>query len=209
MTTINTIEQEIGLIFACDQASTIGIVTDAKPYGTLPWTKQKGDMRHFMNVTKNSVVIMGKNTWLSIGRPLNGRFNIIVSSSLNVTDIISNNKLSERTGLTVCRSLENALEQAKEMSVTFGYKNIYFIGGKSVYDFALGHVNTVHKTVIHHVFSPEEDCQKIKFDILTHDSSVEIISSETFPADTDNEYVYTVMKLRRMDLIGLCTDHDD
>jgi len=50
--------------------------------GLIPW-KSKKDMLFFMNKTKNNVVIMGKNTWLSLpenNRPLKNRLNIVLTS---------------------------------------------------------------------------------------------------------------------------------
>lgn len=215
------VNQEIGLIYACDQSGTIGIITKYKPYGTLPWTTQKEDMKHFMKITKNSVVIMGKNTWLSIGRPLNNRYNIVVSTSLKEShyDI---SKSSPMTGLMFCKSPEHALEQAKKIaSANIIYQNIYFIGGKSIYDFALEHVDVVYRTVIHCVFEEDqedgeedreeedrEEYKKVKFDILSNDNSVEIVDTNTFAADSDNEYSYTIMKLRKKVFIGLQVDQE-
>lgn len=51
--------------------------------GKLPWTHEesKGDLKLFKEMTYNSNVIMGRRTYESIGEPLDGRMNIVVSSS--------------------------------------------------------------------------------------------------------------------------------
>ena len=46
--------------------------------GGLPW-RLKSDMQHFRAVTMGKPVVMGRKTYLSIGRPLAGRTNIVVS----------------------------------------------------------------------------------------------------------------------------------
>jgi dihydrofolate reductase len=46
--------------------------------GRLPW-RLKSDMQHFRAVTMGKPVVMGRKTYLSIGRPLPGRTNIVVS----------------------------------------------------------------------------------------------------------------------------------
>ena len=52
--------------------------------GKLPW-QLKEDMKRFKALTWGNTVIMGANTYREIGKPLDGRFNIIVSSTLRVT----------------------------------------------------------------------------------------------------------------------------
>lgn len=175
----------ISLIYASNNNGTIGIITKECPEGTLPWTKQKGDMKYFMETTKGSIVIMGKNTWLSIGKPLKGRFNIIVSSTLTVANY---------DDVIIVKSPEEALKMALEITEnSIIYKGIYFIGGKSIYEWAIKKVNTVHHTVIHQddvfgiIWSPKKE--------LSERFECEIL--QTFPADASNEYPYTISKWSR------------
>jgi dihydrofolate reductase len=65
------------------------------------------------------VVIMGKNTFLSIGKPLPNRENIVVSTTLKSAD-----------GCKVVRSLEEAINSSKE---NFPNKDIFLIGGYAIY----------------------------------------------------------------------------
>lgn len=87
---------------------------------TLIWNIPE-DMKHFRKVTSGNVVVMGRKTFDSIGRPLPNRVNIVVSSSLK--NIL---------GIEICSDLKSAIEKAK----TFG-KEIYVIGGASIYEQAL------------------------------------------------------------------------
>lgn len=93
----------------------------------IPWNSSK-DIRFFRDVTqkaprgKQNVVIMGSNTWKSIDlpfRPLKKRYNIVLSR---------NKKFDSHY---VATSIEDALEHCKTLS---NVHNIYFIGGKRVYD---------------------------------------------------------------------------
>ncbi|GFN97047.1 dihydrofolate reductase [Plakobranchus ocellatus] len=102
--------------------------------GKLPW-RLKQDMAFFKKVTsttsdpsKKNVVIMGKNTWLSIPakfRPLSGRLNIVLSTTL--TDVPQN--------VYVVKSLEQAMDLVNSMASTV--ENVFVIGGASVYKEAM------------------------------------------------------------------------
>lgn len=87
--------------------------------GQIPWHIPE-DMKLFKSLTEGNTVIMGKTTWLSLPekfRPLPKRYNIIVSTTL-----------PKQNGATVCRNMEEAIEEAN----TNG-KEIYCIGGAQVY----------------------------------------------------------------------------
>ena len=86
---------------------------------SLPWRIPE-DTRLFMESTKGTVVIMGKNTWLSLppkSRPLPDRINIIVSSTLQ-----------QQSGALVCATTEEALK----LAATYN-KKVYCIGGAQLY----------------------------------------------------------------------------
>jgi len=95
----------------------------------------KQDLKFFSEQTKDSVVIMWKNTYLSLPekfRPLPGRINIV----------LTRNTFSERN-VIVANSMSKVLELAK----TFNRK-IFFIGGKSVYEKSLDFVDKVFLTKV-------------------------------------------------------------
>ena len=65
------------LILACDPTGGIG------KDNQLPWSMLEGDLPRFKSLTANQVIVMGKNTWLSLPKkPLPSRLNFVVSSSL-------------------------------------------------------------------------------------------------------------------------------
>ena len=79
------------------------------------------DMRNFRKVTSGNVVVMGRKTYDSIGKPLPNRHNIVISrSQKNIP------------GVDVCNTLADAIEKGK----SYG-KEIFIIGGASVYEQAL------------------------------------------------------------------------
>ena len=84
--------------------------------GSLPWQISE-DLKRFRKITSNSVVIMGKNTFLSIGKPLPNRENIVVSTTLKSAD-----------GCEIVRSLDEAINSSKE---NFPNKDI-----KDLFDFS-------------------------------------------------------------------------
>ena len=89
----------------------------------LPW-KCKEDMKHFKKMTigcRNNAIIMGRNTWTSIGKELPNRDNYIISTTLrDIETPIFNN-------------LETALNELKQMN----YDDIWIIGGGRLYATAL------------------------------------------------------------------------
>jgi len=100
----------------------------------VPW-KIPDDMKFFKDTTMGNPVIMGKRTWESIPekyRPLPGRQNIVVSSSL-----------PEAKGADVCRSLEDAIGCAQ----SYGGEP-FLAGGARIYGEALarGLVDTMYLT---------------------------------------------------------------
>ena len=84
--------------------------------GKLPWDILD-ERRLFSRITRGNTVIMGRKTYESIGHPLKGRENIVVSRTLPETE-----------GLLVARNLEDALAMASLSS-----RSIFSIGGEQIY----------------------------------------------------------------------------
>lgn len=83
----------------------------------------KKDMAHFKNITTDNVVIMGRKTYESIGKTLPNRVNIVLSR-----------KMESNEDFYTFDSIEKAIEWSKE---NYPQKEIFIIGGASVYDKAL------------------------------------------------------------------------
>ena len=90
--------------------------------GRLPW-RLKSDMTHFRSVTMGKPVVMGRKTYLSIGKPLAGRTNIVLSRDRNFT----------APGVVVASNLEVALGVARADALRRGAREIIIIGGADIY----------------------------------------------------------------------------
>lgn len=96
------------------------------------------DLKHFKTLTMGKPIIMGRNTYDSIGKPLPGRLNII----------LSRRNLSLE-GVEIVDSLTKALALVKNAP------EVMIIGGATVYEQALGLASQVYLTVIHHQFDAD------------------------------------------------------
>lgn len=117
---------QISIIVAISENQVIG------QNNQLPW-HFSADLKRFKSITMNKPIVMGKNTWHSLGRPLPGRTNIVVSR---------NPDFSEKGCLTYT-SLQNAIENHRDV------KEIMIIGGSEIYRHALPMANRIYLTLIH------------------------------------------------------------
>ncbi len=96
------------------------------------------DFRHFKATTMGKPVVMGRKTYDSIGKPLPGRANIV----------ITRNPAWGADGVTAVPSLEQAFEIAKKN----GADEVFVIGGAQVYAQALPFATTLYLSHIHKTF---------------------------------------------------------
>ncbi len=98
------------------------------------------DLEHFKKITASHTVIMGGNTFLSLGRPLPNRVNIVITK----------NKDFVAPGCIIASSPEEALERAKteEEKLENDHKEIFVIGGASIYAQMLAKVNKLYLTIV-------------------------------------------------------------
>jgi len=97
----------------------------------MPW-KISADLQFFKRVTMGYPVIMGRKTWESIGRPLPGRRNIVVSRNANY----------EATGGELASSLDAALNQLNEAP------RVFVIGGEQLFTQAFDKADRLYITEI-------------------------------------------------------------
>ena len=97
------------------------------------------DLAHFKNITSGHPVIMGQNTYLSIGRALPNRVNIILSQDENF----------QAPDFVVFDDLNKALDFAKSEALRQAQgPEIFFIGGASVYEQAIKFADKLYLTII-------------------------------------------------------------
>jgi dihydrofolate reductase len=119
---------KIKMITAYDKNKLIG------SNNKLPW-KLPEDLQHFKKETLNKIIVMGKNTYLSLGKPLPDRINAVISSTLENT--------FEYENLIIFKSINDLLEFYKKE------EEIIIIGGSSIYSQFLKHTNELIVTEIH------------------------------------------------------------
>jgi dihydrofolate reductase len=92
----------------------------------LPW-HLPADLKHFKAKTFGKPIIMGRKTWDSLGRPLPGRLNLVVSRQPELA----------LAGAEVFHSLEAAIARAEQWAQESGQTEIMLIGGAQLYEQAL------------------------------------------------------------------------
>ncbi len=104
----------------------------------LPW-RIKSDLKYFRSVTMNKPVVMGRKTYASIGRPLPGRTNIVVTRQ---------NDFAE-PGVLVAPGLEQALEAARGDALRRATYEIAVIGGTEIFAQTLPIADRIALTRVH------------------------------------------------------------
>ena len=174
------------LILACD--SEYGIGKDGK----IPWNCPE-DIKNFYNLTDGHVVIMGRKTYESLGKPLANRHNIIVSSSV----------ISEVVNIICCKTFEGALKTAK---MYYSHCKIFVIGGAQIAKAALEyceplnyHITFINKSFNCDVFLPELDNYKDSFDNRWYPSvggfDITIVSKIGTCGTWETQYLNTLAEL--------------
>lgn len=159
----------ISMIFAMDRNRVIGI--DNK----LPW-RLPADMAYFRKATMGHTVLMGRKTYESIGKPLDGRRNVIVTT----------NRDFQAEGCLVVHSVEEA------MSLADGDENeVFVIGGAEIYRLVLPFADRLHVTEIDHEFAGDAFFPEID------DRIWEPVSVEQGVTDEKNPYSYRFVVYER------------
>ncbi len=128
----------ISLIAAVAENGVIGNHND------LPW-KIKSEMKYFVRMTKGKPIILGRQTFESVGNPLKDRPNIVVTRDTGY----------RRDDATVTHSIEEALAAAKKIAAETGQDEIMIGGGAEIYKLALPVTDRMYITEVH--LQPEGD----------------------------------------------------
>lgn len=141
----------------------------------MPW-HLPADLQFFKTTTFGSPIIMGRKTYDSIGRPLPGRLNIILSRNKNL----------EIEDCTVVNSLKDALIVAKDSD------EVFITGGAHLYNKFLGDADRLYLTLIDEEFEGDTffpDYTKYQW---------KEVRRVTNPADVKNPHPYTFVTLERL-----------
>lgn len=119
--------------------------------GALPW-RLSSDLKHFRRITFGKPVIMGRKTFQSIGKPLAGRDNVVVTRD---PDFYAK-------GVIVVDSIEQALQRGKDLARERMVDEIMVIGGAEIYSAVMDRARRIYVTEVH--ARPEGDAIFPKID---------------------------------------------
>ncbi len=113
--------------------------------GKMPWHLSE-DLKRFKKITMGSCIIMGRKTYESIGRPLPGRFNIVITRQKDFS----------ADGAYLVTSIEEALHKSAEVSEQWG-NEVFIIGGGEIYRQSIGLVSRIYLTLIDEALEGDTD----------------------------------------------------
>lgn len=116
------------------------------------------DFKHFKKTTLGKPVIMGRKTYDSIGKPLPGRINIIISSN---PDLIDGDVFAVTT-------LDAAIDRARKIAISDGVDEIFIIGGGQIYQAALPMITRIYLTTIDKDFDGDAFFPSLNMDEWTN-----------------------------------------
>lgn len=146
----------------------------------LPWYLPE-DLKYFKRVTMGKPVIMGRKTFESIGKPLPGRTNIVVTRNGDY----------RAEGIKVVNTLEAARDLCDSIAVVDGTEEAMVIGGAQIYAQALSMADRLYLTEVH--AEVEGDASFPDFDR----NEWQELGRETFQATEPNPYDYSFIVLDR------------
>ena len=158
----------IALVVAVAENGVIG------RHGKLPW-RLPSDLKWFRKITMGKPVIMGRKTYESIGKPLDGRDSIVVTRQRDLA----------AAGVRVATSIEEAIDLGRELADQRGVGEVMVIGGEGIFRAALADADRIYLTLVHG--TPAGDT---RFDIpdarAWHETAREPMpqgSGDEYPAD--------------------------
>jgi dihydrofolate reductase len=136
------------------------------------------DLKRFKKVTTGHYILMGRNTYESIGRPLPNR----------TTIIITRNKNYFKEGCLIANSLEQAIEMSKEEA------QVFIIGGAQIYKETIAKdlAQQLDITLVHKDFEADVYFPEIDFKIWKE------VARENFKADEKNKLDYSFISYQKI-----------
>lgn len=164
-------DSELALIVACADNGVIG--RDNR----LPWRLPE-DLRHFRRLTLGHPVLMGRKTYESLGKPLEGRDNWVLTRTADY---------AAAPGVRVFQNLAVALAAAEAQQGP-----VYVIGGAELYRQTLPYAQRLELTQVHadvagDTHFPDWDRQQWR-----------VLAQEPHAADERHAHAYTFLSLRRV-----------
>lgn len=151
----------ISLIVAMDENRVIGKNND------IPWRLPK-DLEYVKNTTKGHTIVLGRNNYESIGRPLPNRRNIVMAREEEDFTAV---------GCEVAHSMEEVFEMCKND------EEVFIFGGAQIYRMFLPYVEKMYITRIHHEFDGDTFFPEVDMSEWTEISKVKGVKDEKNPYD--------------------------
>jgi dihydrofolate reductase len=158
----------VSLICATSQNGIIGL------NNRLPW-RLPADLAHFKKLTMGHHILMGRKTYESIGRPLPGRTNIVITRQ----------KDFQADGCLIAHSFKEAIKLCR------GDDEIFVIGGADIYQQTLPVADKIYLTIIHQDFEGDTFLFEIDKTVWLE------ISREDFEPDEKNKFRYSFLTLEK------------
>ena len=160
----------ISIVVAASTNNVIGV------QGELPW-RISDDLKRFKQLTMGKPIVMGRLTWESIGRPLPGRHNIVITRQAGFS----------ADGADVVASPAAALE------VSGDAEEVMIIGGGQTYDLFLPKAGRLHLTRVHTEIAGDA------FFPAIDDDHWELVNSSSYEASDVNEFDFEFRTYERKD----------
>ncbi len=135
------------------------------------------DLKRFKTLTTGHVIIMGRKTYASIGKPLPNRTTVVISRQPNLLI----------PGVIVASSVEEAILKAK----TISRADIYIVGGSEIYAQSLALVDQIMCTQLHDIFEGDAFFPEISPEMW------EVTEKERGITDEQNSYQYSYITYSR------------
>lgn len=140
----------VAMMMAMDRNRLIG------NNGQMPW-HIPGEQAYFKTVTMGKPIIMGRKTFESIGRPLPGRTNIVVTRNADWS----------ADGVLVAASLEQALAKAADVDQTSSEPELMIIGGAALCHDAMPDTHRLYLTTVDHAYEGDTWLESFHWDDWT------------------------------------------
>ena len=163
----------ISIIVATSENNVIGHLNK------IPWYVPR-DLKHFAAITRGHTVIMGRNTYFSMGKALPKRKNIVLSSASDFT----------LPDALVYDSLPRALSECRALIDIGEHEEVFIIGGEKVFTAALPFANRMYLTMIDEAFTMDTYFPQWARDEWEHEIHV-------VPADEKNLHAMRFMNMTR------------
>jgi len=165
----------LSLVVAAGRNGVIGVG------GGLPW-HISSDLKRFKALTMGKPILMGRRTWESIGRPLPGRDNIVVTRDAAFS----------ADGVHAAASLEAGLALAAKLAAARGADEVAIIGGAEIYAQTLPEADIVHMTEVD--AAPQGDAYFPALDPALWEATSRV-KGERGPRD-DHDFTYVTYRRR-------------